>query len=407
MMYRKRYVDELLDSVLAELPAVLLDGPKGVGKTATALQRSARVMRLDVPDSASAARAFPDDSIAGDDFPLLIDEWHRVPEVWDAVKRRVDDSRLPGQFILTGSLPDGGTHSGAGRITAIRMRPMTLPERGIVEPFVLIPELLKGTEPLTTARCSLRPADYIDAIVSSGFPGLLGVSPKIQGAELDGYLSRITEVDFPEMGLRIRRPSTVESWLRAFGAAVGTTASWETIRDAASSGGVSPAKTSVYPYIDALSRLRVLDNMNAWLPGNSPLKYILSASKHYLADAGLAARLLRVTSENGLNHPATPQLFENLVAQSIRVFAGMNHVSHLRWEKGRREIDFIVESPEGGILALEAKWSANIREDDQRHLVWLKNELGDRVVQTAIIYAGERLYRTENGVLVVPLGLLG
>ena len=133
--YRSRVLDDELDALLPGLPAISLEGPKGVGKTATAMQRAAQVLRLDEPAQAQLLSADPS-RLARGPYPLLIDEWQRLPAAWDLVRRAVDDDPSPGRFLLTGSAAPKLTpmHSGAGRIVTLRMRPLTLVERGVSPP---------------------------------------------------------------------------------------------------------------------------------------------------------------------------------------------------------------------------------------------------------------------------------
>ena len=149
--YVRRVVDAELDTLFPELPAILLDGPKGVGKTATALRRAATVWRLDSAPQRAIALA-DSQVVVGAEPPVLLDEWQRVPDVWDAVKRAVDAKPSGGQFLLTGSAPTTGTHSGAGRITSVRMRPLTLPERGVSRPTVSMAACSAGKGPRSAGR---------------------------------------------------------------------------------------------------------------------------------------------------------------------------------------------------------------------------------------------------------------
>ena len=132
MAYTRRTVDDELDGLLAELPAVAIEGPRGVGKTATAEQRAKTTVYLDDPAQRAVLEADPGQILAAPP-PVLIDEWQKVPAVWDAVRRAVDRGSEPGRFILTGSASpvSAPSHSGAGRIVTLRMRPMTLAERGV------------------------------------------------------------------------------------------------------------------------------------------------------------------------------------------------------------------------------------------------------------------------------------
>ena len=145
MPYHTRVVDGELDELLAELPAVLIEGPKGVGKTFTAEQRARAVIRLDERAQREIAAANPAHALSGV-RPRLLDEWQRLPEILDAVRRAVDADGSANQFLLTGSASpmDPGTHSGAGRIVRVRMRPMTLSERQVSEPTVSLSRLLAG-----------------------------------------------------------------------------------------------------------------------------------------------------------------------------------------------------------------------------------------------------------------------
>jgi uncharacterized protein len=415
-IYVRRYVDELLDEV-ADLPAILLDGAKGVGKTATARRRCASVRLLDEPGAAALLDADPY-LIASDQAPVLIDEWQRSRGVWDAVRRLVDADAVPGRFFLTGSLPPGDTHSGAGRIHAVRMRPMCLAERGLVEPTVSMRALLAGNASIG-GRSPMTLSDYTDEILASGFPGLRGLASRSIGLALDGYLDRVVDRDIVEAGHRVRHPDTLRSWLRAYAAATATTASWETVRNAASGQrDVPPAKATTIAYTEALIALGVLDPLDPWLPGLNHFTTAGQARKHHLVDPAVAARLLRrskrqlVTGDDGAYRPADGtllgNLFESLVALTIRNTAAVAdaRVSHYRDNKGRHEVDFIVEG-EGGIVAVESKLGTEVRPDDVRHLHWLRERLGNEMIDAVVVTTGREAYRRKDGIAVVPLALVG
>jgi predicted AAA+ superfamily ATPase len=418
--YVRRVVDDELDELLPSLPAVWLDGPKAVGKTETALQRAATVRRLERRDEQEIAAADPRVALLGTS-PVLLDEWQRVPGVWDAVKAAVDACSAGGQFLLTGSAQQARTHSGAGRIAALRMRPLTLPERGVGVPSVSLARLLSGDQEELGGESEVGLIDYVREILASGFPGLRNLTGRALRTQLDGYLERVVDTDMEEAGLRVRRPATVRSWLRAYAAATATTASWNAISDAATAGlDNKPAKTSVLPYIDVLSRLRILDELEAWLPSNNHLQRLGQAPKHHLADPALAARLAGVSEAMLLSGQAgsvaVPRdgtflgaLFESLCALSIRVFAqaAEARVSHFRMRDGRHEADLIVEREDGAVVAFEVKLSATVETADVRHLLWLRDTVGDQLVDAAVLTTGSRAYRRGDGVAVVPLALLG
>lgn len=420
--YLRRTVDRDLDELFPQLPAVLLDGPKGVGKTETAVRRATTIRRLDIAGERAIVEADANVAVAGD-RPILIDEWQRAPGSWDAVKRAVDQDPTGGQFLLTGSAPAAGdpVHSGAGRITTLRMRPMTLPERGVSAPTIGLSELLSDLQPNVAGRCAIDLAGYTDEILASGFPGLRHVTGRALRLRLDGYVERIVDHDMSESGLRVRRAATVTGWLRAYAAATATTATWEAIRDAATPGaGDKPAKSTTGPYIDTLSAMRVLDELPAWEPGHNHLTRLTRGAKHHLADPALAARLVGVgrsqllAGESG--EVVVPRdgtflggLFESLATLTVRVCAQTSDatVSHLRDYDGRHEVDLIVEREDGRIFAFEVKLSTSIGDHDVKHLRWLRDRIGDRMIGGAVLTTGPEAYIGPDGFAVIPLGLLG
>ncbi len=422
MSYTPRIVDQELDSLLAELPAVAIEGPRGVGKTATAEQRAKTSFYLDDPAVRAILEADPKQILTAA-APVLIDEWQKVPAIWDAVRRAVDRGAHPARFILTGSASptSAPSHSGAGRIVTVRMRPMTLAERGTVPDPISFANLLSGRRAPVSGTTAFTLETYAREIVSSGFPGIRSFGDRGRRAQLDGYIRRIIDVDFAEQDRAVRRPAVLERWLTAYAAATATTASFETIRDAATAGhSEKPAKTTTIPYRDVLERLWVVEPLPAWLPSGNQFTRLAHAPKHHLADPALAARLLGLDQAMllagrgpdavlpGLG-PFLGQLFESLVTLCVRVFAQGQEarVHHLRQHGGRREIDLIVERADRRILAVEVKLGATIHDDDVKNLLWLREQLGEGCLDAVIITTGPYAYRRADGIAVIPAALLG
>jgi predicted AAA+ superfamily ATPase len=241
--------------------------------------------------------------------------------------------------------------------------------------------------------------------------------------QLNSYLTLIVEKDFEELGRRVHRPETLRHWMTAYAAASSTTASFETIRRAATSNdNEKPAKATVVPYRDALKRLFILDPVPAWRPSN-PLRELSDAEKHQLVDPALAARLVRATAARLLSGqasgPAVPRdgtqlgaFFESLVTQSVRTYVAAAEnaepeVRHFRTHRGDHEVDLIVEREDGAVLAIEVKLTAVPDNKDVRHLNWLAGQLGGGVIDRVIITTGNYAYRRSDGVAVVPAALLG
>lgn len=219
--YRRRVLDAELDELLTELSALAIEGPKAVGKTATALQRATTVFELDDPQQRAVAQADLDRLVDADP-PVLIDEWQLVPAAWDRVRRAVDGGAPAGRYLLTGSSApkDTGTHSGGGRIVSTRLRPLSLAERVDAPSAVSLAALLTGQRDAIAGSTDMRVADYTAEILRSGFPGLRHLSGRPLRSQLDGYIARIVDRDFPELGHAIRDADGLRRWMAAYAGGV-------------------------------------------------------------------------------------------------------------------------------------------------------------------------------------------
>jgi predicted AAA+ superfamily ATPase len=210
--------------------------------------------------------------------------------------------------------------------------------------------------------------------------------------------------------------------MKAYAAATSTTASWETIRDAATSGrDDKPAKTTTAAYRELLEQLWILEDVPAWLPSRNYLSQLAKRSTHQLADPALAARLLGVGTrrliDGGFDDANTiprdgtllGHLFESLVIQSLRIYAqaAQARVHHLRTRGGRREVDAIIERDDGRIVAVEIKLARTVDDSDVDHLTWLAKRAGDDVLDTVVVNTGPTAYRRKDGIAVIPAALLG
>ncbi|MDR2380280.1 MAG: DUF4143 domain-containing protein, partial [Bifidobacteriaceae bacterium] len=296
---------------------------------------------------------------------------------------------------------------------------LSLPERQVATPTVSLAGLLAGRSEPITGTTRFSPADYIREILASGFPAIRGAQERFQRRLLDGYLAAIVTKDIPEAGGTVRRPAALRSWLAAYGAATATTASYSAILNAATAGeSDKPAKPTAAAYRELLTRVRVLDPLPAWVPTFAHLKRLGQRPKHHLVDPALAARLLGATFESliqGKDTPVFPRdgtflgaLFESLAVQTVRVLADACEASvfHCRTSENRQEVDVIVQRPDLGVLAIEVKFSQQVRPADVASLNWLEAQLPGRVVDKVILNASERAYRRKDGVAVVPLALL-
>jgi len=419
--YLPRLVDQRLAELLAGLPAVVIEGAKGVGKTRTASRLAVTTYSLIKRAQRAALEAEPE-LAAEAPAPVLLDEWQKLPWLWDYVKTWVDDDPVPGRFLLTGSAAprDVPLHSGAGRIVRLRLRPLSLAERQVGPPTVSLARLLERPVERVAGVSRVGLADYVGEIVASGFPGLRGLRPAARQVALDGYLANIVEREFPKQGLMVRRPQALMQWLRAYAAATGSTASYSQILDAATPGATNkPAASTTLAYREILASLWLTDPVPAWSPSVSQFGDLGKSPKHFLADPALAARLMRLTEEQLLRgttkDPVGPQrgtvlgrLFEALVGLSLRTYAGVidANLFHLRTSRGDHEVDFIVERDDH-VVAIEVKLAQVADQSDVAHLAWLATKWPADRLSRVVVTTGSQAYTRPDGVHVVPAALLG
>jgi len=301
------------------------------------------------------------------------------------------------------------------------MRPLSLAERLEAPPTVSTAELLGGSRPELAGDTDTGLEEYVAEILASGFPGLRDLGERAHRTQIDGYLNRIVDRDFPELGHELRNPAALRQWMTAYAAASSTATSFEKIRDAATPGEeAKPSRRGTIPYRSALERLWILDPVPGWKPTRNPLSRLTAAPKHQLADPGLAAALLGATPDTLLEGrplgPPIPRdgtllgaLFESLVTLSVRVYAqnAEASVGHMRAFAGEREVDLIVRRRDGRVLAIEVKLTRTVRDEHVRHLRWLAGKIGDELLDAIVVTTGETAYRRADGIGVVPAALLG
>jgi len=220
--------------------------------------------------------------------------------------------------------------------------------------------------------------------------------------------------------VQVRRPQALRAWLAAYAAATATTTSYSQILDSATPGEADkPSRVTADAYRALLQRIRVLDPLEAWLPAFNPLKRLAAGPKHHLVDPALAASLLNATVDSLLRADGPLEsrrqdlllggLFESLATLTVRVLSqpARARVFHLRTHKGEHEIDLIVERRDHSVMAIEVKLSSAVGPRDTKHLNWLEQQLGDRLVDKMLINTGPYALRLRDGTAVVPLGLLG
>ncbi len=413
--YLPRIVDGELADRLTATGAVVIEGPKACGKTATARQIAASEALLDTDANARQAVAVDPALVLDGPTPRLIDEWQLEPTIWNHVRRAIDDRQEPGQFILAGSAvpPDDITrHTGAGRITRLRMRPMTTFEMGassgeISLAKLLASELSRGADPGVTV------AELAREIAVGGWPGFRGLAVDQALRAVRDYLEEIRRVDVNRVEGTRRDPGKVGQLLRSFARNIGTYASAATL--ARDTGGVdgSVKDDTVRAYLDALERLMIVEDQPAWAPHLRSRYALRSAAKRHFVDPSLAVAALRATPERLLaDMRLFGFLFESLVVRDLRVYAQATDARVLQYRDSHGlEVDAIVEVADGRWAAFEVKLGAGQIDQAVANLERFAKQIdtdkcGSPTALGVIVGTGYGYVR-KDGIMVIPIGALG
>jgi predicted AAA+ superfamily ATPase len=413
MTYRSRVVDaELIDRLGAQ-GAVLIEGPKACGKTETARQVAASEVLLDVdPNAREAALVDPSLILAGE-MPRLVDEWQLEPAVWNHVRRWVDDKR--GRFILTGSAvpaDDVTRHTGAARISRLRMRPMSLYEAGRSTGEVSLAELLNGT-PTNVADPGLRLDDLIEEVCRGGWPGFRELGLTQARRAVRDYLDEVRRTDISAVDGITRDPERVRRLLQSLARNAATrTPVTRLASDAAEPGGTMTDATA-RGYLVALTRLMIVEDQPSWTPHLRSRSDLRTTPARHFVDPSLAVAALGATPEQLLRDlKAFGLLFESLVVRDLRIYAQAfdGRVKQYRDNKGV-EVDAIVETDNGRWAAFEIKLAAGRVQEgvDSLRAFAAKvdtTKMGAPSVLGVVTGSGYGYVR-EDGVHVIPIGALG
>ncbi|HUF99336.1 MAG TPA: DUF4143 domain-containing protein [Ilumatobacter sp.] len=414
MAYQGRVVDRAISEALTTFGAVILQGPRAVGKTTTGLHHAASSVRLDSsPDVVALAETAPDVVLAGE-IPRLIDEWQLAPVLWNAARHAVDTRGRPGQFILTGSATpadDVTRHSGAGRFRRIALRPMVLAESGESIGAVAFSDLLSGVAVAGLGGPTVE--DYARLIVRGGWPALVAGPDISPTSYLASYLEDVARADLPTAGERVD-PMRMLALLGALARNVATEApAAKLAREAELADGNGISAQTARRYLDVLARVGVLEEQPAWRPHlRSAIRQRVSPKWHFV-DPSLAAAALGASAAALLVDLKTfGLLFESLAVRDLRVHADTlgGVVTHYR-DEGGLEVDAIVELPDGRWSAFEVKMGGRANIDTAS--VNLRKLLGKvsparatKVASLNVITAGNVSQTRDDGVNVVALGHL-
>ena len=354
-----RIADRILARKLSSTGAVLINGPKGVGKTTTAERQASSIIHVDQPDKVDADIMVHPMMLLDDETPSLIDEWQLAPKLWDAVRCRVDMRKSDGQFILTGSsVPlDTDVHSGTGRIAQMLMRPMSLWESRDSDGSVSLRELFAGNDGIT-GRSDKNIHDIAYLICRGGWPRAVMQDGESALESAKDHLNETVDVDIRRVDGVLRKSRTTRALLRSYARLQGKPSSLAAIcNDMKANGGPSLDDRTVFSYVEALKKLFVIEDMPAWKANLRSKTAIRTSDTRYFIDPSLASAALGVGPEALTKDLRTMGLFfEAMCVRDLRVYADClgGSVSHYR-DKTGLECDAVVHLPDGSYGLIEIK----------------------------------------------------
>ena len=414
--YLSRVVDREVEAALGRSPAVVIEGPRACGKTWTARRFAASAAALDEVDDARLAAALDPGALLTGDAPRLLDEWQLAPRIWNPMRHACDRSGRPGQFILTGSAnpPDDVTrHSGAGRVTRVRMRPMSLFESGESTGAVSLGRLLNG-ERSVASRSELPLTEVVDLLCRGGWPWLLGTAVLDAQSRLRDYLGEIARTEIPRSGGPAHDPVRVQRLLVSLARNEATNVTYKTLADDVSGGRDAPTHPrTVRRYLEALSRLFVVESLPSWAPHLRSASQLRRTEKRYFVDPSLAVAALRTNAQRlRTDLGFLGLLFESLAMRDLRVYAQANdaQVSYFR-DNATLEVDAIVERADGEWMAAEIKLGGEaLIRHGVKNLLRLRNKVDTARMGTptalVVITATGYGFQHPDGVAIVPIGTL-
>ena len=407
--YRPRLADQALAELLADLPAVLLTGPRATGKTTTAERIARTVMRLDREAERAVVAADPDAALRGRPAPILVDEWQLVPSILGAIKRAVDEDPAPGRFLVTGSVRSDGDSAlwpGTGRLIRLELGGLSVRERrGRAAGPAFLDGLIEGGidgVPQPDDPPDLR--GYVDELLVPGFPQpALHLPAQRRGLWLESYLEQIVTRDAHQADAG-RDPIKLARYLEALAIHTAVVVNDATLFQAA---GIDRRTALAYDVL--LSRLGIIDSLPAWWTNR--LKRLVQRPKRLFADSSLAAAATRIDGDGILRDGTVlGRLLETFVIAQLRselpITRCRPRLHHLRTEQGRHEVDLIVELPGQSIVAIEVKATVAPRRRDAVHLQWLQERLADKFVLGVLFHTGPRAFALCDGVAAIPIASL-
>lgn len=421
MEYKHRIADGILEKKLRSKGAVLIEGPKWCGKTTTAEQQARSILYMDNPASFESnlqmAEIDPGILLEGD-TPRLVDEWQLAPKLWDTMRFEVDHRHQVGQFILTGSAvpsdEESMKHSGTGRFSWLTMRPMSLYESGESNGKVSLSHLFESRENIVATN-SLRIDDIAFLICRGGWPFACSLQGDAALAQAFDYVDAVIKKDVSRVDGTNRNITTTRLLMRSYARNQGSQATIGTIvADMMTNDENEIGVKTAGSYLDALRKIFVIEDSEAWNPNLRSKTAIRTANTRYFIDPSIGTAVLGLGPKDLINDLNTMGLFfETLCVRDLRIFADVldGQVFHYR-DKSGLECDAVIHLRNGryGLVEIKLGGDRLINEGASNLLALVDKINTDKMKEPSFLMVltgtGDFAYRRKDGVYVVPIGCL-
>ena len=421
MEYKHRIADGILEKKLRSKGAVLIEGPKWCGKTTTAEQQARSILYMDNPASFESnlqmAEIDPGILLEGD-TPRLVDEWQLAPKLWDTMRFEVDHRHQVGQFILTGSAvpsdDESMKHSGTGRFSWLTMRPMSLYESGESNGKVSLSHLFESRENIVATN-SLRIDDIAFLICRGGWPFACSLQGDAALAQAFDYVDAVIKKDVSRVDGTNRNITTTRLLMRSYARNQGSQATIGTIvADMMTNDENEIGIKTAGSYLDALRKIFVIEDSEAWNPNLRSKTAIRTANTRYFIDPSIGTAVLGLGPKDLINDLNTMGLFfETLCVRDLRIFADAldGQVFHYR-DKSGLECDAVIHLRNGryGLVEIKLGGDRLINEGASNLLALVDKINTDKMKEPSFLMVltgtGDFAYRRKDGVYVVPIGCL-
>ena len=416
--YLARIADNKMELALQSSGAVLIVGPKWCGKTETAKQFAKSTLYMQHPDFAEnylkLASLKPSELLEGE-TPRLIDEWQDAPVLWNAIRFTVDERKKRGQFILTGSVVPKiakNMHSGAGRISRLEMRTMSLFESGESTGEISLKSLFgKETGMIGTSKLSID--DIAHILLRGGWPETVKEKrANVAMQTVFDYVEVLINDDMSRVDEKRRNPTRVRSLLKSIARHTSAPANNATLLADLATNDESISDKTIADYITALKKLYVIEELPVWGTSMRSKAAIRTTPKRHMTDPSIAGVLLGANRGKLFNDFNTfGLLFESMAIRDLRIYADSlnGNVFYYRDKQGN-EVDAIIELSDGRWGAVEIKMGSTEEDLAAKRLIKFRNSVNTEKMGEssflAILTATQIAYQRDDGVWIIPIGCL-